>query len=56
MAMGLREDDHSGQVPFSSHHVSSGVHAFHTPVTEDDDLGHLAEGGVARFLHCTVTL
>lgn len=49
--MGFWEEDHKGKVP--SHHIISRVHVIiNRMITEDVNLGHLAELVFVRFSHC----
>lgn len=50
--MGFREEDHRGKMPLLSHYIK--VHSLNKPADVDRD--HLAEVGLARFLHCKVPL
>lgn len=51
---GLGQEDHRGEVSFSSRHIR-GTWCQHD-VTVDKSLDHLAEVVLTRFLHCKVTL
>lgn len=49
--MGFWEEDHKGKVP--SHHITSRMHVIiNRMITEDVNLGHLAELVFVRFSHC----
>lgn len=52
--MGLGEKGHRGKVPFSLRHVKG--MCYQRDITVDDDLEHLAEVVLVRFLHHTITV
>lgn len=49
--MGFRKEEHRGELPFSSCHITSRGPCLQHAITDDVGLDHLAERGLARLLH-----